>query len=62
MVSFQQDDATLHTTRANMALLQETFPGHVISRRDDINWPPKSFNLTQLAFFVGLRETPYLCR
>ena len=28
---FQQDGATCHTTRANMALLQETFPGRVIS-------------------------------
>ena len=39
---FQQDDATSHTTRANMALLQEKFPGRVISRRGDINWPPRS--------------------
>ena len=29
---FQQDGATCHTARANMALLQETFPGRVISR------------------------------
>ena len=25
---FQQDGATSHTTRANMALLKETYPGH----------------------------------
>ena len=30
---FQQDGAKCHTTQANMALLQETFPGRVISRR-----------------------------
>ena len=34
---FQQDGATFHTTHANMALLQETFPGRVISRGGDIN-------------------------
>ena len=34
---FQQDGALRHTTRANMALLQETFPGLVISCRGDIN-------------------------
>ena len=33
---FQQHDATCHTMRENMALLQETFPGRVISRRGDI--------------------------
>ena len=27
---FQQDSATCHTTRTNMALLQETFLGHVL--------------------------------
>ena len=30
---FQQDGVTCHTTRANIALLQETFPGRVIYRR-----------------------------
>ena len=34
---FQQDVATCHTTAANMALLQETFPGLVIFRHGDIN-------------------------
>ena len=28
-----------------MALLQETFPGRVISRRGDISWPPRSYDL-----------------
>ena len=35
---FPQDGATYHTTRANMALLQETFPGHIISRLGDTTW------------------------
>ena len=44
---FQQDGATCHTTRANMALLQELFTGRVISRRGNNNWPLRSNNLTQ---------------
>ena len=39
---FQQAGATCHTTRANMALLQEIFHGCIISRIGDINWPPRS--------------------
>ena len=38
----QQDGTTYRTTRAKMALLQETFPGRAISRRGDINWSPIS--------------------
>ena len=49
---FQQDCATCHITWANMALLQEIFPDHVISRRCDTNWPPRSSDLTPLDFFV----------
>ena len=58
---FQQGDATCHTTLANLALLKETFPGSVISRRGGINWPPRS--LTPLYFFfVELRKRPCLYR
>ena len=39
---FQQDGATCHTTTA---LLQEKIPARVISRRGDINWPPRSCDL-----------------
>ena len=49
----QQDGAKCHTTEANMALLQETFPEHVMSRRGDINWPPLICDLTQLNFLWG---------
>ena len=62
---FQQDGVTCHTTRANMVILQKTIPGRVISRRGDINWPPRSCDLTLLDvfffFFVRLRESPCLC-
>ena len=36
-----------------MALLQEIFPGHVISNCGDINWPPKSCDLTSLDYLGG---------
>ena len=59
---FQQNGATCHTTNANMALLQETFPGRVISRRGDINWPPRSCDLTPLDFFFcgATRKTVFM--
>ena len=57
---FQQDDAICHTTQANMALLQQAFPGRVISRRGDINWPLRSCDLTPLDVFY--EDMPRLCR
>ena len=48
---FQQNSVTCSITQANMALLQETFPGRVIFRRGDINWPPRSCDLTPLDLF-----------
>ena len=49
---FQQDGATCHTTQVNMALLQETFSGRVISCLSDINGPSRSCDLTPLDFFL----------
>lgn len=51
-VYFQQDGATSHTTRENISLLRTKFPGRVISRNGDINWPPRSCDLTPLDFFL----------
>ena len=48
----QKAVATWHTTRANTALLQETFPCLIISRRGDINWPPRSCDLKPLNFLL----------
>ena len=39
---FQQDRATWHTTRRCTELLWEHFPGKLISRFGDVNWPPRS--------------------
>ena len=41
-----------------MASLQEIFPGCVISRCGDIDWPLWSCDLTPLHFFVGIRDRP----
>ncbi|CAI6355943.1 unnamed protein product [Macrosiphum euphorbiae] len=49
---FQQDGATCHTARATMDILRERFEGMVISRNGDINWPPRSCDLTPLDFFL----------
>ena len=49
---FQQDGATCHTTRENMSVLRSRFPGHVISRFGDIEWPARSPDLSQLDFFL----------
>lgn len=49
---FQQDGATCHTARETLQLLHETFPGRVLSRFGDQNWPPRSCDLTPLDFFL----------
>ena len=49
---FQQDDATCHTANETIQLPHETFPGRVLSRFGDQNWPPRSCDLTPLDFFL----------
>ncbi|KOC69520.1 hypothetical protein WH47_05463 [Habropoda laboriosa] len=49
---FKQDGATCHTSKETVALLKEMFNGRVISRGGDINWPPRSCDLTPLDFFL----------
>ena len=48
---FQQDGATAHTSCRSLSLLREMFPGHVISLRGDIGWPPRLPDLTTCDFF-----------
>ena len=52
-VYFQQDGATCHTSGEVIGLLCQNFPGRVISRNGDYNWPPISCFLTSLDFFLG---------
>ena len=58
---FQQDGATCHTTRENMAILRSQFPGQLISRFGDVEWPARSPDLSPLDFFLWgyLKERVY---
>ena len=49
---FQHDGATCHTARETTELLGEKFPGRVISRNGDQNWPQRSRDLTPCDFFL----------
>ena len=49
---FQQDGATCHTANATVELLRGTFENRIISRRGDVNWPPRSCDLTPLDYFL----------
>ena len=50
-VYFQKDGATYHTSGETIDRLREKFPGRVIFRNGDYNWPPRSCDLTPLDFF-----------
>lgn len=46
---FQQDGASAHTSWASLTKLRHLFPGHVISLRGDVAWPPRSPRSPDLA-------------
>ncbi|KZC10810.1 hypothetical protein WN55_01822 [Dufourea novaeangliae] len=49
---FQQDGGTSHIANATIDIRHERFQGMVISRGGDVNWPPRSCDLTRLHFFL----------
>ena len=49
---FQQDAATCHSTEATLYVLRPVFEDHIISRRADVVWPPRSCDLTQLDYYL----------
>ena len=51
-VYFQQNGATCHSSGETVDLLRKKFPGRVISRNGDYNWPPRSCDSTSLDFFL----------
>ena len=55
---FQQDGANCLTARETTELLREKFPGRVISRNGDQNWPPRSCDF----FLLGVCEISCLCQ
>ena len=55
---FQQDGATAHTARLSMNTLRAAFPGRLLSRFGDIQWPINSPDLTAADFFfMGVFES-----
>lgn len=58
---FQQDGATAHTARDTLTLLQGIFGNQIISRSCEIQWPPRSPDLTAPDFFLWgyLKEKVY---
>jgi hypothetical protein len=49
---FQQDGATCHTSGETIAVVRQQFDGRIISRNADVNWPPRSCDLTPLDFYL----------
>lgn len=50
-ILFQQDGATSHTVLVRMNVLNDFSPNRVISRNEEIPWPPQPVNLTVCNIF-----------
>jgi len=51
-MSFQQDGVTCRIACATITLFCEIFAGRHLSQSGDQNWPPTSYDLTSLEFFL----------
>ena len=49
---FQQDGATCYTAEATLDVLRPVFEDSIISRRADVVWPPRSWDLTPLNYYL----------
>ena len=49
---FQQNGATCHTANVTIDLLRTVFENRIISRNSNVNWPPRSCDLTPLDYFL----------
>ena len=49
---YQQDGTTSHTARETRILLNRLFSQKLISRHGDVNWPPRSPDLTLPDFYL----------
>ena len=49
---FQQDGTTCHTVEATLDVLRPVYEDHIISRRVDAIWPPRSCDLTPLDYYL----------
>ena len=50
---FQLNGANFHTANVTIDLLLTVFENRIISRNSDVDWPPRSCNLTPLDGFFG---------
>ena len=50
----QQDGATCHTAEVILDVLRPVFEDRIISHRADVVWPPRSCDLTPLAYICGV--------
>ena len=48
----QQGGTTSHTSSVTIDLLRTIFENRIISRNSDVNWPPRSCDLTPLDYFL----------
>ena len=53
---FQQDGATCHTANVTIDLLRTVFENRIISRKSDVNWPPRSCDLTPTDYLKGPQQ------
>ena len=49
---FQQDGATCHTVEATLDVLCSAFEDHIISRKADDAWAPRSCDSTPLDYYL----------
>lgn len=49
---FQHDGASWHTQSQTVDILRKKFPGRVISKNGDINFPPRSCDLSPVDYFL----------
>ena len=49
---FQQNGATCHTAEATLDILRNIFEDRIISRRADVVWPLRSWDLTPLGSYL----------
>ena len=58
---FQQDGATCQTAEATLDVLRPVFEDHIISRRVDVIWPPRSCDLIPLDYYLwgGVKDKCY---
>ena len=49
---FQQDGAPPHISRITIDFLKKLFPGRLMSKSGDLDWPPRSPDLTLPDFFL----------